>query len=197
MTSTRVLTYLREIGAGWTGRGVAVECGCWLGATCAALAEGLTRAGYDRPIYCFDHWLAICSEVAKAARQGCTLHVGQNLEPVFRQNVAPFYSDLVTRRGPIQRAQWNGTPIGIFLLDAAKSDPFFMQTLRIFGPAWIPGEAVIGLMDFYYYRKFTGEMRNLLHCQERFVQRHTDCLTPLRQFPKLSPAFFAYTGTIP
>ena len=54
MTPPYVHDYLRQLGREWTGQGVAIELGSWLGASAIPLLEGLVEAGYDRPFYCFD-----------------------------------------------------------------------------------------------------------------------------------------------
>ncbi|MBU0929950.1 MAG: hypothetical protein KJ623_02670, partial [Nanoarchaeota archaeon] len=38
----------------WTGKGVAIELGSWLGATAVPLLTGLITAGYDKPFYAFN-----------------------------------------------------------------------------------------------------------------------------------------------
>lgn len=195
MSGPPVLERLHAIGAAWTGHGAAVECGSWLGASCAALASGLVEAGYDRPIYCYDRWEANPSEVEKAARLGLALHPGEDLEPHFRRHVETFYSELRTTRGSIRHAIWDSGPIEIFLLDAAKREPDFGDTLRSFGPSWIPGVTVVGLLDFYFYRKKQGPEREEFRCQKRFVERHADSLVPLDEVG--SVAFFRYARRIP
>jgi hypothetical protein len=173
MTGPAKLGLLHELGSQWTGRGVAVECGSWLGATCAALATGLVKAGYDETIYCYDRWRASAQEVEKGSRKGIELALGQNLEPLFRRHVKPFYPKVATFRGKIHRATWCGKPIEIFLLDAAKKDPRFSKTLRIFGPSWISGVTIVAFMDIYLYRRRTDEQEiHDLKCQERFLESY-------------------------
>jgi hypothetical protein len=194
MSPPAVLERLYEIGAGWSGRGAAVECGCWLGATCAALASGLAVAGYDRPIYCYDRWEANASEVAKAARFGLALRPGEDLEPHFLRQLAPFGADVRSLRGPIHRARHAGGPIEIFVLDAAKREPAFGAALRAFGPSWIPGVTVVAFLDFFFYRKLAGAEREEFRCQERFAERHARQLEPLGELD--SGAYFRYAGPI-
>ncbi len=195
MSPPSALEYLHDLGTKWTGQGVAVECGSWLGATCAAMASGLANAGYNRPIYCYDRWKANRHEVAKAdLKAGLSLRRRANLEPIFRHYVEPFYPNLQTFRGKIERARWPGEPIEFFLLDAAKHEPAFSKTLRIFGPSWIPGVTLVGFLDFYYYRKKEGWRRRLFQCQERFVAKHAECFEPVGEIG--SKAFFRYTQPV-
>ena len=195
MSPTSALEYLHEVGSHWSGKGVAVECGSWLGATCAALAAGLVQAGYDRSIYCYDRWKATHREVAKAGRKvGLAIRRGDNLEPIFRTYVNPIYAKLETFRGKIEKARWVGEPIEVFLLDAAKHEPAFTRTLRIFGPSWIPGTTVVGFLDFYYYHKIRGWRQRMFRCQERFVEKHAGSFERLHEIG--TNAFFRYTKPI-
>lgn len=192
MTPREVHDALTEYGMAWTGAGVAVECGAWLGATCAALCMGLERAGYKKPMWLFDGWKANSEEVRKASEQGQYIHIGQNLEPICRTNVGRVSTiPLICRRGAIQVARWWGQPIEIFVLDAAKSSPAFDRTLNTFGPSWIPGVTVVGLLDFYYARKIGREPN-----QERWIAEHADSFTLLRKFSNCSCAFFRYDGGV-
>jgi len=196
MTAAVVLESLTKLGATWRV-GLAVECGSWLGATCAALAAGLVRAGYDRPIHCFDQWRATWSEVRKAGEAGVRIEPGQNLEPLFRANVTPTYPDLVTHRGPIQGAKWTGEPIAFFLLDGAKTEPAFSATLRTFGPSWVPGLTVVGLLDYFYWQKQIGpRLREHYRNQARFVETHEDSFRLMRGWYGLSSAIFRYEAPI-
>ena len=190
-----VLEALRRIGSEWSGQGVAVECGCWLGATSAALVTGLVRAGYRKPLYCYDNWTANEIEVTKAKRYGVALEVGANLEPVFRCNVRPFYRKLRTRRGKIQQARWRRKPIEIFLLDAVKREPHFSNTLSVFGPAWIPGVTRVALLDYYYYEKSEGDEREFLRCQERFLEAWPGHFERIERVG--SGGIFQYTKALP
>ena len=193
MTPPEVHEYLREIGREWSGKGLAVECGCWLGATTAALGQGLADAGYEGDIICFDRWKANGEEVGKAETQGVDLRVNQNLQPVFEafvRQACPFIGFHAVR-GEIRNMQWpNKDKIEIFLLDAVKQDPGFTTVMNTFGPAFVEG-ATIGLMDFYYARKI-GRRRD----QERWAEKHSENLTLIKEFDGASCAFFRYEGNI-
>ncbi len=181
MTSLTHLEYLYNLGASWKGSGLAVECGCWMGASTSAFGLGLKRAGYDKPLYCFDRWEAHPRQVVKAAKKDIELEENQNIEPYFRAHVESFFDNVKSHRGEISRAKWGGEPIEIFLMDAAKREPEFSRTLGIFGPSFIPGKTTIVFMDFYLYRKHEGRKRKKYECQERFLDRHADCFEPLEE----------------
>jgi len=79
MSPPEVHDYIRDLGRTWTGQGCCMEVGCWLGATSAALLEGLVEAGYDKPFWAFDRWVANESEVRKAKDQKVKLRMKQYL----------------------------------------------------------------------------------------------------------------------
>lgn len=193
MTPVAVHDYLRKVGRSWSGDGLAVECGSWLGATTAALGQGLLEAGYDGYVHCYDRWKANAEEVGKAEAQGQNISAGQNLRPVFRDNVlkaAPGVQ-LHTIRDEIRKATWpDAEPIEIFLLDAVKQDPGFTTVMNTFGPSFVEG-ATIGLMDFYYARKIGRDAH-----QEQWAEQHSDSLTMIKEFDNASCAFFRYEGGI-
>lgn len=191
MTPTEVHDYLIQVGENWEGDGVAVECGSWLGATCAALCIGLEKADYERSVYCFDRWKSNKEEVGKAVNQGQEICNHQNLRPTFLDNVGSVTDiDIQTQRTKMRHSEWCGEDIDIFLLDAAKSSPQFEQTLDIFGPHWVDG-AVVGFMDFYFARKL-GRVLN----QEHFVQNHSESFERIKTFDGCSCAFFRYLGGV-
>jgi len=194
MTPRSVHEYLVELGREWAGRGVAVECGSWLGATCAALGVGLLEAAYDDAVYCFDRWEANREECEKAKQQGDQVDPKQNLEPLFLHYVSDICPDLhldTTRIGRLRNATWNGCDIEIFMLDAAKSNPQFLSVMDEFGPSFLPGVTVVGLMDYYFARK-KGRRRN----QEQFIDNYEDSWTKIKDFDSASCAFFRYEGGI-
>ena len=190
MTSEPVLDYLTQIGSEWTGKGVAVECGCWLGASMSALAKGLVEAGYRFPLVAFDQWIADEEQVEKAHAQGVKLELGQDTLPIFMQNVYKVYDWIDPNQELIHEGPYFLADTEIFLLDACKGEPAFSQTIERFAPSWIPGVTIVGLMDYTYYRNFEGEKHAHFRCQERWVEEQGDRLSPLRDFRPLVPTLY-------
>ncbi len=195
MSPPALLEALYKQGTRWTGHGVAVECGSWLGATTAALASGLCEAGYRDPFHCFDRWQADRMEVEQASALRFETEVGQNLEPAFRDFVSPFYPYIRTHRGPFRRATWEGEPIEFFLMGAAKKEPNFGRLLRVFGPSWIPKRTVVGFLDYRYYQTKLPKQRERFRCQERFVERYAGCFERIDEVG--TAVLFRYTRTLP
>lgn len=201
MLSDDVRDFLTLLGGEWSGQGYAVECGAWLGGGTAALAQGLSESGYERPLCVYDRWEANKEEVVKSKSAGFTIVDGQNIEPNFRSFVEPQCKgfSLKTYRGRIEQAKWCGHPIEIWLLDAAKREGPFYGALRAFGPSWIPGVTTVGLLDFGYYRSFGDDnpKGELYLEQKAFIDRFSDRFELIDDFgPDDSPAFYKYVEPI-
>jgi len=201
MTPVHVHDYLRQLGRGWTGQGVAIELGSWLGASAVPLLEGLVEAGYNRPFYCFDKWSANVEEAAKARDQGIPIRYGQDLLPMFLENVTPIYPKIRATQGRIQFKirYYPGDPIEICLFDAPKREPVFSIAINALKPYWIPGVTVLGLLDYYFYkRKPVGEQKPYL-APVRFIESHPGCFEKIKEWGGDDPCscvFFKYVKKI-
>lgn len=204
MTPAVVLDYLEKIGREWTGQGVVVELGSWLGATMAALLLGLvdSSVAYDRPVYCFDRWKANEPEAKKALRKGVKLKVGQDLFPLFRKNVQTIYPNVYGFKGSIGRTieKYPGDPIEVCLFDAPKHNPTFQIAIDTLIPYWIPGVTVVGLLDYYFYRdrkERGGKDWERFLVPVDFVEQNKDCFEKLAEWPgQCQCAFFKYVKKI-
>jgi len=203
MTPPEVHEYLNEIGCGWTGQGVAMEAGCWLGATSVALLEGLVEAGYDKPYWAFDRWLSNASEVYKAREQGVILSLHQNLKPIFLKNTEAIYKSIFPVQGKIPRVLnlFIEEPIEMCMFDAPKRNPIFHDSIHMLLPHFIPGVTILGLMDYYFYRsrrdiQKNGDWAKFL-APVKFIDTYSEHFTMLREFPeKGSCVFFRYEKLI-
>ncbi|OFY64766.1 MAG: hypothetical protein A2Y71_06245 [Bacteroidetes bacterium RBG_13_42_15] len=174
MTPPVVLDYLRDIGRQWTGHGVAVELGSWLGATAVALLEGLVEVGYNRPFYCFDKWMANDEQVRKAQAAGVEIQYRQDLLPLFLENVKPVYNNIVPIKGriPDKLRQYSGEPIEILLFDAPKREPVFTRAVNALRPFWIDG-MVWGLMDYNFWQSRETDLeQEIYQAPVRWMNKH-------------------------
>ena len=169
MTNAAAHLALDALGQHWTGRGVAVECGCWLGASSAALLRGLVAADYDRPFYAFDRWEANDSEVRKAGAVGVRLAVGEDLMGHWLANVAPVYGKLQPCRCDLAGLTWKHGPVEVLVMDAAKREPTFSHVMGEFVPHLVDGAWVV-LLDYDYWLRFDGPQADALRCQERWME---------------------------
>ena len=190
MTPECVHHFLHHIGKQWSNRGVAMELGCWLGASSVPLLEGLVQAGYNRPFWAFDMWKASPQQVQEAFKQGQEIVFGQDLIPVYRSNVRGVYKDVLMVRGRLPQSLSNFTnePIEICVFDAPKRNDVFNQCIDLLKPYFIPGVTVLGLLDFYSYKKKTKAEQYNFMAPVDYVSRGWDILADWPD--KCSCAFF-------
>jgi len=203
MSPPEVHAYLNEIGRGWTGAGVAMEVGCWLGASSAALLDGLVKAGYDKTFWAFDRWCANSSEVRQAAENEVRIHEKQDLRPLYAENVSSIYPHLHMSKGkiPMKFQAYTGEPIEICLFDAPKRNPVFDDSIRFCEPYFIPGVTVLGLMDYYFYKRRQETQKKTewvkFLAPVNFIEKHPENFTLMKEFPDNSSCvFFKYEKPI-
>lgn len=144
-----------------------VEIGSWLGAGTAYLALGARESGARLHVY--DRWRANDSEVQKAKACGFKLKSGQDTLPLVRQILEPFGVPIVFHQGPADDATWNGEPIGLLVLDAAKRGSAFDHVAATFFPHLESGAMLI-LMDFHHYEHGGDRYRD----QQRYMAAHPE-----------------------
>jgi len=199
MSPPVVHEYLHELGSNWTGAGMAMELGCWLGATSVPLLEGLVSVWYDKPFYAFDKWRANEEQAIKAESQGHPLSNGQDIMPVYMNNVSAVYDDVRPVKGniPDTLQQIKMEPIEICIFDAPKQDPIFIDSMKRLEPYFIPGVTVLGLLDYYSYSKNKGHRAEILRAPVNFMEKYGSCFTKIAEWPtECSCAFFKYEKPI-
>jgi len=191
-TGPKVHRYLRQLGSQWTGKGIAIELGSWLGGSAAPLLKGLKTAGYNKTFWAFESWIATRPQVEQAAQQNVYIKNQQDLRKVFLENISPIYSDVSAVKGrlPESLSQYDGNPIEICLFDAPKKEPVFSECIRALSKYWIPGVTVLGLLDFNFYRSKTGRARKASMAPVNFLRDNTECFTEL--WENGSPLFLKY-----
>lgn len=169
-----------------------VEVGSWLGAGTAQLVLGVRERGAEGsvPIHCFDRWEASKAEVMKAGDRGLAgLEPGQDTLPWVIEALRPFGVPISFVKGDIADVRWDGTPISVYVDDAAKSSKKFYRMLKTFGPSWIPGVTLLVLMDYHYWQK-TGVADH--RCQTNFIENYREHFEPVEGFRRGSNAAFTY-----
>lgn len=195
MTPTVVQDYLREIGRQWTGQGMAMELGCWMGASSVPLLEGLVEAGYNKEYWAFDKWKANATEVQKSRRQGLRIKEHENIQPIFLHNVRKVYPHITAVRGRIPNIlkHWRPGPIEMCMFDAPKRNPVFSGAVNKLLPHFIPGVTVFGLLDYYFYKSKPKDEQDEFLAPVRFIRRHEGCFELMAEFPDNgSCVFFKY-----
>jgi hypothetical protein len=194
MIPPKVHKYLEVVGGAWTGKGIALEVGSWLGGSAAALLTGLVEARYDRAFYCIDYWKADESQIQKAEAKDVKLEINQNTLPMFMDNVHPIYRNLHPMKGTasVKLQSYPGDPIEICLLDAPKRDPEFMNVMKTVMTFAIPGVTVLGLMDYYFYkRKEKGSpVEDYVKAPVRFIEKNQDHFEKMKEWENAECVFF-------
>lgn len=194
MTSSQVHQYLEELGQTWSGHGIAMELGCWLGASSVALLNGLVKAGYNKPYWAFDNWTANKDQIPKAKAQGIVLVKNQNTQPLFLNNVWKVYRQVHSCRGllPNTLKHYSGDPIEFCIFDAPKSNPVFIDCIQALSSYWIPGVTVLGLLDYYFYIRHKGKMREKFRAPVDFMELYGDHFSIQKQWKNESVVFFKF-----
>ena len=191
-----VQDYLYVLGSSWKGIGTAVELGSWLGGTAVPLLEGLKEAHYNKPFYAYDKWKVNKEQVSKALLQGVKLQDGQNSMSLFLENTNKIQQDVIATRGRFSDtlSTYNGGPIEICIFDAPKQEPIFTHAIKAMCPYWIPGVTIVGLLDYYFYRRRLDHMHEKFKAPVKFMERYGSSFEKIIEWPEeCSCVFFKYT----
>lgn len=168
--------YAREF---YFGLGKIVDLGCWLGATTAALADGLvrnTRSKRKGPIEAFDlfqwdEWMnpikeAIGAKVDFVTGQCFYDHVKNSLER-YGDLVALHKADLSVYRPP---DDWR---IEFLFIDAMKNWELARSIAANYFPKLIAGQSLIVQQDFAFYDPIVSTNHLLMwHLRDYFTPLH-------------------------
>ena len=178
----------------------APEVGTWLGAGTAQLALGIREKPDpgEVSLHCYDRWRATPLEAEAAARWGVRLSVGEDTLPRTRRTLEPFNVPVRFHKGDILQSCWDGGPISVYVDDAAKSPREFCHMLLTFGPSWVPGQTVLVLMDYNFWKKTALSRTNVRSILSKPTaplssQSHTQVL----QSRRVSPCFAIRSRSMP
>ena len=197
MTTALAQSYLREIGEKWRGKGVAMELGCWLGASAIPLLEGLVTAGYNKSFWAFEKWVAYPEQVIKAKKQGTLLTNGQDTRSLFLHNVGRVYKKIMAVKGQLPAVLNNytsGEKIEICIFDAPKIDPIFSLCIEALYKYWIPGVTILGLLDYNFHNRHAGDQKFL--APVHFIDRNRGCFELIKEWKDESSVFFRYVSPL-
>jgi hypothetical protein len=194
MTSPQVHEYLEFIGETCWHGGAAMELGSWLGGSSAPLMKGLKKAGYNKPFYAFEKWIAAREQPPKAASQGVKIIEGQDLLPLYLTNVAKYYDNVSAYKGglPGMLTRYDGGPIDICIFDAPKQEPVFSGCMAMVEQYFTPGKTVLGLLDYNFYLRHAGVKRKKFRAPVDFIEKHTDCFEEMKRWDDEAVVFFRY-----
>jgi SAM-dependent methyltransferase len=137
----------------YTGAGLIVDGGSFLGGSTTALADGLRRnpraRGIEKPIHSYDQF-----EVEGWTRGIYfpeTVAEGASFRADFDRSIAP-YADLVeVHAGDVRDHPWTGGPIEILFIDLAKHWDVCDWVTWQFFPHLIPGRSLVIQQDYLYH----------------------------------------------
>jgi tetratricopeptide (TPR) repeat protein len=131
--------------ATYQGVGAVVDLGPWLGGSSVALAHGLERSGKPGKVQSFDlfEW-----NPGYMSEYACELREGDDFQPLFERTTAKFADRIQGHRMDLMQGRWDGGPIEILFVDAAKSWELWRRIVEVFGPALVPGKSRVIHQDF-------------------------------------------------
>ncbi len=130
------------------GWGAVVDLGPWLGSSSAALAEGLKRRGVHHRVHSFDRFQWDPSYMEPVASTG--LDQNDDFLHIFTQEIGHYAPWIDARKQDLMDYRWDGGPIEILFVDAAKSWELMNAIFRGFGSFLEPGRSRIVLQDFRF-----------------------------------------------
>jgi hypothetical protein len=164
-----------------------VEVGSWLGAGTAQIALSLLKNDMQDSItiHAYDRWQASESETRKAkSNPELKLNSGDDTLLWVRSMLQPFGVSIEFHKGDLSKASWCGDPISIYIDDAAKTPEYFFHVLKTFGPAWIPGETILLLMDYHMWSKSLSGRISGHKCQQDFIESFPGHFERMSEFKK-------------
>ena len=148
----RLLHYLAD--ECYTGEGLIVDAGCFLGGSTVALADGLRRNLRRRR--CPEEKLIHTCDRFEIEEWTLPLYfsesdkAGESFRALFDHNTSP-YADLVeVHAGDVRSVQWQDGPIEILFIDIAKHWTTCDWITWQFFPHLIPGKSVVVQQDYLY-----------------------------------------------
>jgi len=130
----------------YEGWGAVVDLGPWLGSSSAALAEGLRRQNRQDKVSSFDLFKWERSYMERVGRED--LQDGEDFLPVFKRHIGEYAAWIEPRKQDLVNYRWEGGPIEILFVDAAKSWELTNAIFKGFGDSLIPHRSRIVLQDF-------------------------------------------------
>ena len=130
------------------GWGAIVDLGPWLGSSSAALAEGLKSRGKQDKVFSFDLFRWEPSYMGAVAHED--FQEGYDFLPDFIREIGEYATWIEPQRQDLMNYRWDGGPIEILFVDAAKTWELTNAILKGFGAHLVPNRSRVVLQDFRY-----------------------------------------------
>jgi hypothetical protein len=137
----------------FSGRGLIVDAGAFVGGSTLALASGLTAGRGSPPgtIHSYDRLSLDEYGKARYFSDVDELTVGSSLRPLFERNLAGHRDLVVLHEGDVLNETWSGSPIEILFIDIAKSWEINAHVVSEFFPSLVPGHSVVIQQDLVHW----------------------------------------------
>lgn len=157
LTTPDEQAWCRWFGAeGFTGEGVIVELGTWLGSLTTSYCEGLSanpKTPTGHPVaYAYDlfRWEEWCENEAAGSEHAGKVPIGQSYLDYFKKLHDPYMALLDVRAADLATCTWEGGDIELLLNDAAKTLDVAQNVFREFVPELIPGLGLFANQDYLW-----------------------------------------------
>lgn len=151
----------------WTGKGIAIEIGSWLGGSTACLALGMKDSGRqcNKHLKVFDNFIW---QEFMADRAPLPIKPGDSFEPFFRKNIQDFHDcvehharqlpDSAATPGqgdtqtpiPYLETMYR-EPVELLFVDGAKSWFAMLYLMKTVNPNLVPGLSYLVFQDYKYW----------------------------------------------
>lgn len=138
----------------WLGRrvqgdGAVVDLGAYAGGSAARLLSGLSAAGRTNAVHSYDRFRSSRAFWAKFMPDEPLPEADDaDLLPVVKRHLKPWGKQVVLHVGDIGDKRWEGGPIEILSVDAAKGSAMADHIAEEFFPALIPGRSILVQQDY-------------------------------------------------
>lgn len=148
LTAEEALLY-HWLGRRVAGDGAVVDLGAYAGGSAARLLSGLAAAGRGNPVHSYDRFRSSRAFWARYMPDEPLPEADDaDLLPVVRRNLAPWGDQVVLHVGDIGEKRWEGGPLEVLSVDAAKGSAMADHIAAEFFPALVPGRGVLVQQDY-------------------------------------------------
>jgi hypothetical protein len=162
----------------YTGAGLIVDGGSYIGASAYCLAEGLSQnptTSFTEPsIYAYDLFVALDEYVVNDINEKVRrMALNESYFDIFQQQTAKYCDLIKVFRGDICQYSLLDKPIEILFIDVAKTLEINKHLAREFFPALIPGKSLVIQQDFYHL------WHPYIHVTMEYLRDYFEILDPL------------------
>ena len=136
------------------GAGAVVDLGAYVGGSTACLAEGAVAAERPLDIHAYDRFeIQNAERKARLIKDGVPEFEGADILPAIREMLEQWQDQITLHPGDIREMGWQGGPVELLIVDAAKHADTGDHIARTWYPALIPGQSIVVHQDFLNVRQ--------------------------------------------